>query len=169
MEATGAMVAAGNTGAGGTTGGFCAGAGARTESNASEASVHIGRECSGGVRYAPRMRDFLRNAFALGDGKPCEPSPEDRAMLERLAAEVARRRMTGPALAFLEMSRPLNAIGAAAIHFFTPLASMLANPDAAKRFAEFLEQRGSIDVLCELLEAAEKERVGETGVKDPTH
>ena len=143
MEATGAMVAAGKTGAGGTTG--------------------------GGVRYAPRMRDFLRNAFALGDGKPCEPSPEDRAMLERLAAEVARRRMTGPALAFLEMSRPLNAIGAAAIHFFTPLASMLANPDAAKRFAEFLEKRGSIDVLCELLEAAEKDRTRDTGVKDPTH
>jgi len=160
MDATGAM---------GKTGGFCAGAGARTESNASEASVHIGRECSGGVRYAPRMRDFLRNAFALGDGKPCEPSPEDRAMLERLAAEVARRRMTGPALAFLEMSRPLNAIGAAAIHFFTPLASMLANPDAAKRFAEFLEKRGSIDVLCELLEAAEKDRTRDTGVKDPTH
>jgi hypothetical protein len=46
---------------------------------------------------------------------------------------------------------------------------MLANPDAAKRFAEFLEKRGSIDVLCELLEAAEKDRTRDTGVKDPTH
>lgn len=106
------------------------------------------------------MRDFLRNAFALDDGKPCEPSPEERAVLERLAAEVARRRLVGPAIAFLEMSRPLNSLGSAAIHFFTPLASVLADPVALKRFAEFLERRGSVDFLCRMLEAAESARAG---------
>jgi hypothetical protein len=104
------------------------------------------------------MRDFLRNAFALDDGKPCEPSPEERALLEKLAAEIARRRMTGPAVTFLEMSRPMNGLGAAAIHFFSPLASTLASPVALKRFAEFLEKRGSVDVLCGMLEAAERAR-----------
>ncbi|MFM1822466.1 MAG: hypothetical protein RI967_732, partial [Planctomycetota bacterium] len=69
------------------------------------------------------MREFLRNAFALDDGKPCAPSDDERAVLEPLAAEVVRRRMTAPALAFLEMSRPLNGLGAAAVHFFTPLAA----------------------------------------------
>jgi len=102
------------------------------------------------------MRAFLRHAFALEDGTPCEPSPEDRALLETLATEIARRRMSGPALAFLEMSRPLNSLGAAAIHFFTPLASTLANPVALKRFAEFLEKRGSVDVLCRAIEEAER-------------
>ena len=47
------------------------------------------------------MKEFFRNAFALDDGKPCESSPEQRAVLERLSAEIAKRRMTGPALAFL--------------------------------------------------------------------
>ncbi len=104
------------------------------------------------------MKDFLRNAFALDDGKPCEPSPEQREVLERLAAEVAKRRLAGPALAFLEMSRPLNGLGAAVIHFFSPLASTLANPVSLARFAEFLEKRGSVDYLCGLIERAEADR-----------
>jgi hypothetical protein len=102
------------------------------------------------------MREFLRNAFALDDGKPCEPSPEQRAVLERVADEVARRRMTTTAIAFLEMSRPLHGVGAATIHFLTPIASCLANPLALKHFAEFLEKRGSIDLLASMLEEAEK-------------
>lgn len=66
--------------------------------------------------------------------------------------------MTGPALAFLEMSRPLNSLGASAIHFFTPIASSLANPVALKHFAEFLDQRGSVDLLCNIIEAAQTRR-----------
>jgi hypothetical protein len=104
------------------------------------------------------VKEFFRNAFALDDGKPCEPSPEQRAVLERLSAEIAKRRMTGPALAFLEMSRPLNGLGAAVVQFFTPIASILARPESLRDFAAFLEKRGSIDVLCGMLEAAETAR-----------
>lgn len=102
------------------------------------------------------MREFLRNAFALDDGKPCEPSAEQRAVLERVADEIARRRMTSTAIAFLEMSRPLQTLGSATIHFMTPIASSLANPLALKYFAEFLEKRGAVDVLANMLEDAEK-------------
>lgn len=104
------------------------------------------------------MREFLRNAFAVNDQTPCVASEEQRELLERLADEIARRRMTGPALAFLEMSRPLNSLGASAIHFFTPIASSLANPVALKHFAEFLDQRGSVDLLCNIIEAAQTRR-----------
>ncbi len=106
------------------------------------------------------MKEFLRNAFALDDGKPCEPSEAQRAVLEKLAAEIARRRMTGPAVAFLEMSRPLNGLGAAAVQFFTPIASILASPESLREFAAFLEKRGSIEHLCRMLEAAEAARAG---------
>ncbi|MFZ9880141.1 MAG: hypothetical protein ACO3QC_01910 [Phycisphaerales bacterium] len=104
------------------------------------------------------MREFLRNAFALDDGRPCEPTDAQRAILERLVAEVVRRRMAGPAVAFLEMSRPMNALGSAAVHFFTPVASVLANPESMRHFAEFLEKRGSVDVLARMIESAEAAR-----------
>lgn len=104
------------------------------------------------------MKEFLRNAFALDDGKPCEPTPAQRAVLEKLAGEVAKRRLTGPAVAFLEMSRPLNGLGAAVIQFFTPVAATLANPESLREFAEFLEKRGSVDYLCRMLESAEAAR-----------
>ena len=106
------------------------------------------------------MKDFFRNAFALDDGKPCEPTPAQRAVLERLAGEVAKRRLTGPAIAFLEMSRPLNGLGAAVIQFFTPVAATLANPESLREFTEFLEKRGSVDYLCRMLEEAETARAG---------
>ena len=122
------------------------------------ADSHRRRVYPGSARYPSVMREFLRKAFALDDGKPCEPTPAQRAVLERLAAEVARRRMSGPALAFLEMSRPLNALGAAVVQFFAPIATTLASPVALKEFAEFLERRGSVEVLCRLIEAAERER-----------
>ncbi len=110
------------------------------------------------MKYASTVREFLRNAFAVNESIECVPSPEQRELLERLADEIARRRMTGPALAFLEMSRPLNSLGASALHFFTPIASSLAHPVALKHFAEFLDQRGSVDVLCTMLEAAQTHR-----------
>ena len=106
------------------------------------------------------MKEFFRNAFALDDGNPCEPTPAQRAVLEKLAGEVARRRLTGPAVAFLEMSRPLNGLGAAVIQFFTPVAATLANPESLREFAEFLEKRGSVDYLCRMLETAEAARSG---------
>lgn len=104
------------------------------------------------------MKDFFRNAFALDDGKPCEPTPAQRAVIERVAGEVVRRRMAGPAIAFLEMSRPLNGLGAAVIQFFTPVAATLANPESLRDFAEFLEKRGSVDFLCRTLEESERTR-----------
>lgn len=106
------------------------------------------------------MKDFLRNAFALDDGKPCEPTPGQRAVLEKLVAEIAKRRMAGPAIAFLEMSRPLNGVGAAVIQFFTPLAATLADPVALRELGEFLEKRDSIGYLSRMLESAEAERSG---------
>lgn len=105
------------------------------------------------------MREFLRNAFALDDGKPCDPSDDERAVLDRVVDEVVRRRLSTPAIAFLEMSRPLNVVGAAAIHFFTPIAAVLANPLHLRRFADFLERRGSVDYLCRMIERAEQARV----------
>ncbi len=55
----------------------------------------------------------------------------------------------------LEMSRPLNNVGAHAMHFFSPLVHALTDSDGFDRFAVYLEQRGSIEFLCQRLEELE--------------
>ena len=60
--------------------------------------------------------------------------------------------MQVPALAFLEMSRPLNRVAAQALYFFQPVASLALTGDDYNRFARFLEKSGSIDYLCRRIE-----------------
>ncbi len=104
------------------------------------------------------MKEWLRNAFAVEGRRLPELTDEQRAMVERLAREVVRRKLGTPAIAFLEMSHPLNSVGASALHFFTPLLSVLFDVEGCRRFAEFLEKRGSIEVICRRIEELLAER-----------
>jgi len=91
---------------------------------------------------------WLRHAFAIEPPGPAEPTPAERAIVERVCAEVVRRRMTAPALLFLESCRPLNFVGGQALQFFAPLLSAITYGENPTRFAAFLERRGSIEYLC---------------------
>jgi hypothetical protein len=110
------------------------------------------------------LPQWLKNAFAVDHG-PIDPTPEQAALVERLAREVVRRGarevvrrgMTVPALAFLEMSQPLNYVTAQAIHFFTPMIGAVANTDAHRQFADLLEHRGSIEYICQAIERASQQ------------
>ena len=97
------------------------------------------------------LPQWLKNAFAVDHG-PIEPTPEQAALVERLAHEVVRRGMTVPALAFLEMSQPLSYVTAQAIHFFTPMIGAVANTDAHRQLADLIEHRGSIEYICQAIE-----------------
>ena len=77
---------------------------------------------------------------------------EERAIVDRFCRIVVRRRMTLPAVTFLEMSRPLNRLAAQALYFFQPVASLALTGDDYNRFARFLEKSGSIDYLCRRIE-----------------
>lgn len=101
------------------------------------------------------MREWLKHAFAIE--REFTPTEEELALAERLCREIVRREMAVPALAFLEMSRPLNSLGAQALHFFTPVLSTLFDARQCARMAEFLDRRGSIDWLCEQLEELTRE------------
>jgi hypothetical protein len=101
--------------------------------------------------------NWFRHAFALDPPGPAAPTEAERPIVDRVCREVVRRRMTVPAIAFLEMSRPLNFVAANAIHFFSPLLSVLVTGDEHRRFAEFLERRGSIDHLCRRIEELDRQ------------
>ena len=68
--------------------------------------------------------DRIRHAFAIEDAADFEPTPREAAAAEKVCREVVRRRMTVPAVMLLEMSRPLNYLGAQALHFFQPVATV---------------------------------------------
>ena len=116
--------------------------------------------------------NWLKHAFSL-DGPGSEPTAEESQLIDRLCREIVRRRLTVPALVVLEVSRPLNTLGAQALHFFSPLLAMFsppASPDEAPRtnaahqlMAAFLERPGSIEKLCDRLEAIEKEPTPASG------
>ena len=112
---------------------------------------------------------WLKQAFAVDPPGPAEPTDAQRQVVERLCREVVRRHLTTPALLFLEMSRPLNNVGAHLLHFFSPLLSVFTDTTHVREFARFLERRGSIDYFCrriEDLEAAATKREQTAGHDD---
>ena len=108
----------------------------------------------------PAPRGFwggLRHAFAIETG-PTEPTESQRAAVEKLCGEIVRRRMATPALMALEMSRPLNYVGAQVMHFFAPIVTVLFDKAAYNDLAEFLEHRSSIDYVCRRINALDEQR-----------
>lgn len=108
---------------------------------------------------------WFKHAFAIDSPDQIKPNETQRVLLEKLCTEVVRRRLTTPALFMLETSRPLNYVSAQFLYFLQPIATVIFDKSGYERLAQFLEQRGSIDYICERLEAleakcAEKERAG---------
>jgi len=81
-------------------------------------------------------------------------SEEDRAFLDRVADALVRRRLTSPALFFLESMKPLNLVASSAMIVFRPLVVLaLREPGAYDRISRLLEQRGTVELLLRRLEA----------------
>jgi len=105
-----------------------------------------------------RLRAALKHAFHVEPPGVAVPAPEEEKLLRRMTDEVVRRGMAQPALLFLESLRPLNGVGAQAMHFLHPFASVIVQPQAYERIAAFLERRGSIEWICRAIEDAEAAR-----------
>ena len=108
-------------------------------------------------------REQLRNAFAVDKPGVAEPTERQREICDRVCKVVVRRGMTLPALMALEMGRPLNFVASQAIHFFSPIISVVLDGPTVDEFATFLEQRGSVEYLCQRLE--HWDRVGPDAVE----
>lgn len=100
---------------------------------------------------------WLKHAFAIDPPGPAEVTQTQRLLIDKLCAEVVRRRLTTPALLMLEMYRPFNYVSAQLLHFFQPIVAIITDTDGYQQFALFLEQRGSIDYLVERIETIEAE------------
>ncbi len=111
-------------------------------------------------------RDWLRNAFAVNPQQEA-PTEEQRELLKTISREIVKRGMTAPALAFLEMSRPMNFLGAQAMHFFAPLLTTIFDARGYEQFSLFLERRDSIDLWCEQIEEIVNEPIAAPPEPEP--
>jgi hypothetical protein len=102
----------------------------------------------------------MRHAFAVDPPESVAPTDEQRQIVDRICHAVVSRRMTRPALLYLEVARPLNYLGSQALHFFQPVVSAVLDARAYEQFARFLEHRGSVDYLVKRIEHFETERHG---------
>jgi len=109
----------------------------------------------------------LRHAFKVEKEEAFDPDEKDLELIDLVCREVVKKRMAGPAVLFLESTRPLNYIGSQTMTFFEPvMRAVLRNPEAWNRFSRILEHRGSIEYLCRTIEALENERLADE--KDET-
>lgn len=102
------------------------------------------------------IKKWLAHAFAVERLEDFAPTVEQQQIADRICREIIRRDMVTLAILTLETCRPLNYIGSQAIHFFSPLLSILVDPKSQKIFADLLEQRASIEWLCQRLEFLSK-------------
>ena len=103
------------------------------------------------------LKRGFQHAFAVEPSGPAEPTDTQRPVVDLVCKEVARQRLGTPALMALEMSRPLNFVGANVLHFFQPMISAVVDGKGCSQFASFLERRGSIEYICRRIEHFERE------------
>jgi hypothetical protein len=110
----------------------------------------------------PRRKGFLatwRHAFSMKVAED-EFNADDMALIERVANEIVKRRMTTPALLFLESVKPLSFFASQAMYVFRPfiIAAMLGNPDGYERFALLMEKSEGMEKLIQSIETLENRK-----------
>ncbi len=106
------------------------------------------------------LRSKLKHAFAVDEPGPVQPTEQQRPAVEWICNQVAKRSLTLPGLIVLEMTRPLNYLGAQVMHITSPGVWAIAPKHiygGYKNFAEFLEKRGSVEYMCRRIEELEAE------------
>ena len=81
---------------------------------------------------------------------------EDKDFLTKIAQEVKSRRLTTPAIFFLEMMRPLNFVGSQAMVFFGPIISAFVKTDGYYKAAEIFENHHSVEFLIQEIERLDR-------------
>lgn len=96
-----------------------------------------------------RIGAEIRHAFTTEDP---QFTSEEIAILEKVATEVNKRRMSHAAILFLESVRPLNFIGSQLMVALKPLLDIFVNTSEYEKIIKTIEKRGSISQLIELIE-----------------
>lgn len=100
------------------------------------------------------LREKIAHAFAVRT--PADVlTPEEDALLGRVAEGIVRRGMSLPALMTLEAMAPLQFIGSQALVALRPLIEVAVPAADLEMVMRLCEKRGAVARLCELLERSE--------------
>lgn len=96
------------------------------------------------------------NLFSPEDISDAEPIPEDEErIIEKVATQVVRWKMSIPAIIFLESVKPLNYIGSQTMVFFEPIVQSVFNFKEYDTFRRAMERRENVERLLQKIEAAD--------------
>lgn len=87
-----------------------------------------------------------------------EFSKEDKKLLGKLAQTVVSRRLTAPAILFLETSKPLSFIGSQFLVAIQPFIQAVFNFNQYDRIVQLLEDRENVELFIQLIESMEAEK-----------
>jgi hypothetical protein len=79
-------------------------------------------------------------------------TPEQDEILDKVAKKVVQKRMTVPALMFIESVKPLNFIGSQLMVFFEPIVQTLFDFKSYTIFREAIEVRENVELLMQKIE-----------------
>jgi len=88
------------------------------------------------------------------EGEPSKEglTPEQNEALDKVANKVVSKRLTVPAIMFLESVKPLNFIGSQVMVFFEPIVQTLFEIKGYNAFREAMERRENVEVLMQKIE-----------------
>ena len=87
-----------------------------------------------------------------------EVSPERaKELLAKIAHQVVKRKLSVPAIMFLESVKPLSFIGSQALIFLQPMVQAFLNRKEYDEFAVMMEDRENVELLLQEIEKQENE------------
>ena len=86
-------------------------------------------------------------------------TPEQDEVLEKVAKKVVEKRMTVPALMFIESVKPLNFIGSQVMVFFEPIVQTIFDFKGYTTFREAIEDRENVEILMQKIEKYDADSV----------
>jgi hypothetical protein len=80
------------------------------------------------------------------------PSPErQKELLEKIADQIVKRKMTVPAIMFFESIKPLSFVGSQALVFLQPIIQAFLNRREYDEIVLMMEERENVEkLLCEI-------------------
>lgn len=100
---------------------------------------------------------FFQNMFSMSHPLSKEDNEKCDLFLRSIAKEIVLRRMSGIAIMFLEMYKPVTLIGHQAFLVLEPTLQVFIPKEKYSTLMKILEDRGRIEQFIQIIEDTEKE------------